>query len=64
MTREELSQGGRGGRSGPGGPSGAFSFPQAGDPLLDISVYDAQGDPFELASLKGKPTVLVFGCLT
>ena len=64
VTREELSQGGRGGRSGPGGPSGAFSFPQAGDPLPDISVYDAQGDPFELASVKGKPTVLVFGCLT
>ena len=64
VTREELSQGGRGGRSGPGGSSGAFSFPQAGDPLPDITVYDAQGNPFELGGVKGKPTVLVFGCLT
>ena len=64
VTREELSQGGRGGRSGPGGPGGAFNFPQAGDPLPEISVYDAQGNTFDLAGVKGKPTVLVFGCLT
>jgi Ca2+-binding EF-hand superfamily protein len=64
VTRDEIPQEGRGGRSGPGGSSGAFGFPQAGDPLPDITVYDAQGNPFELASVKGKPTVLVFGCLT
>ena len=64
VTRDEFSQGGWGGRSGPVGSTSAFSFPQAGDSLPDITVFDAQGDPFELTSVKGKPTVLVFGCLT
>jgi hypothetical protein len=64
VTRDEISQPAGGGRSFPGGSSGAFGFPQAGDPLPEMTVYDAQGDPFELASVKGKPTVLVFGCLT
>ncbi|MEE8348138.1 MAG: EF-hand domain-containing protein [Acidobacteriota bacterium] len=64
VTRDEISPAGRGGRSRPGGSSEVFSFPQAGDSLPDITVYDAQGNPFEMASVKGKPTVLVFGCLT
>lgn len=64
VSRDEISRAGQGGRTGPGGSSGAFSFPRVGDPLPDITVVDAQGEPFELAGVKGKPTVLVFGCLT
>ncbi len=69
LTREELSQGPAGGRPGggpgrsPGGPS-QESGPLVGQPLPDISVYDAEGKEFKLSSLKGDYTVLVFGCLT
>ena len=64
VSRDEISRAGQGGRTGPGSSSGAFSFPRVGDPLPDITVVDAQGEPFELAGVKGKPAVLVFGCLT
>ncbi len=37
--------------------------PQIGDPLPDVSAYDADGKPFKLRSLKGHYTVLTFGCL-
>ncbi len=69
LTREELSQGrpggGPGGRPGrgPGGPS-QQSGSLVGQPLPDITVYDAQGNEFSLSSLKGNYSVLVFGCLT
>ncbi len=69
LTREELSQGrpggGPGGRPGrgPGGPS-QESGTLVGQPLPDITVYDAQGKEFSLSSLKGNYSVLVFGCLT
>ena len=35
-----------------------------GSPLPDISIFDADGNAFEMSSLRGKHTVLVFGCLT
>ena len=35
-----------------------------GTPLPDLTVYDASGNPFELSRLKGRYSVLVFGCLT
>ena len=38
--------------------------PNIGQPLPDVSAFDASGKPFKLSSLKGKYTVLVFGCLT
>ncbi len=69
LTPEELSQGppggGFGGRPGraPGGPSQG-SGALVGQPLPDITVYDAQGKEFKLSSLKGDYSVLVFGCLT
>ncbi|MGH7202552.1 MAG: hypothetical protein ACREJB_18240 [Planctomycetaceae bacterium] len=38
--------------------------PALGEPLPDVTLYDAAGKPFRLGSLKGSHTVLVFGCLT
>ena len=38
--------------------------PKIGQPLPDVSAYDADGKPFKLSSLKGQYTVMVFGCLT
>ena len=38
--------------------------PAVGDPLPALSGYDAEGDTFEFSRLKGKHTVIVFGCLT
>ncbi len=38
--------------------------PKVGDPLPDITIFDAQGQPFRLRSLKGHYSVIVFGCLT
>ena len=38
--------------------------PKIGDPLPDVTVYDADGKEFRLRSLKGHYSVLVFGCLT
>jgi hypothetical protein len=38
--------------------------PAVGEPLPDIAAYDADGGVFRLSSLKGRPAVLVFGCLT
>ena len=38
--------------------------PRIGDPLPDVSGYDADGNKFRLRSLKGLSTVLLFGCLT
>jgi len=40
------------------------SGPAVGDQLPDLSAYDADGKTFRLRSVKGKYTVLVFGCLT
>lgn len=38
--------------------------PAVGGRVPDITVYDADGAPFELRSFEGEVTVLVFGCLT
>jgi len=35
-----------------------------GEPLPDVRVFDERGDEFRTSLLKGKYTVLVFGCLT
>ena len=37
---------------------------EIGAPLPDLTVYDASGNPFSLGQLKGRYSVLVFGCLT
>lgn len=38
--------------------------PQVGQPLPDLEGFDEKGRPFRLGQLKGRYTVLVFGCLT
>jgi len=38
--------------------------PAIGEPMPELSAYDGDGGKFELGSLKGSYTVLVFGCLT
>ncbi len=47
-----------------GGRSFNSALPEVGELVPDISLYAADGKPFELRSLKGAYTVLVFGCLT
>ena len=38
--------------------------PAVGETVPDVSFFDADGKKLSLHSLKGKYTVLVFGCLT
>lgn len=38
--------------------------PSPGQAVPDVAGYDEQGERFELSRLKGKHTVIVFGCLT
>jgi len=40
------------------------SSPGVGDELPDVSGYRSDGSEISLKSLRGKHTVLVFGCLT
>ena len=49
-----------------GGMVGQFnqSAPAVGETLPLIEGFDANGNPWNTAQLKGKHTVLVFGCLT
>ena len=58
--------GGRGG--GPGGRGGGSRLDasglEVGSPMPEVTVFDQDGKPFETASLKGKYSVVVFGCLT
>lgn len=52
---------------GPGSP-GSTSLQRAGlkigQAVPNLSVFDEQGGVFRLADLKGKYSVIVFGCLT
>ena len=38
--------------------------PRIGEPLPDLAAFDARGNPVRLSQLRGKYTVLTFGCLT
>ena len=43
----------------------APALPQIGDRLPDVTAFDEEGKAFPLREkLKGKPVVIVFGCLT
>ncbi len=59
--------GGPGGNSRPGSP-GSSSLERAGvkldQALPDLTIFDEKGGKFRLADVKGKHTVIVFGCLT
>ena len=72
VTRAEFMAGAPN-RSGSGGTGGSSrgpdrqfekKAPAQGDPLPDLVALDSAGKEFRLRSLKGKHTVLVFGCLT
>mgnify|MGYP006422782607 FL=1 len=39
-------------------------LPQPGDKLPDLTIYDDQGEEFQLRRLQGEHSVIVFGCLT
>ncbi len=58
---------GGGGNSRPGSP-GSSSLERAGvklgQTLPDLTIFDDKGGKFRLADVKGKHTVIVFGCLT
>ena len=58
---------GGGGASRPGTP-GSATLERAGlklgQNLPDLTIFDEQGGKFRLADVKGKYTVIVFGCLT
>lgn len=65
------AQPGRGQRGGGGsrpGTPGSSSLERAGlklgQKLPDLTVFDEHGGKFRLADIKGKHTVVVFGCLT
>jgi len=38
--------------------------PALGEPLPDVTIYDARGAQFALRDLRGHYSVLLFGCLT
>ena len=43
---------------------GGFRVPKVGTQLPGVQLFDDQGKPFKLSSLRGHYSVLVFGCLT
>ena len=42
----------------------AGTKPVVGDTLDEVKLFDAEGNPFSTRDMRGKHTVLVFGCLT
>ena len=66
-SRGRGGPGGRRGRGGPGGRGGGGPFApfELGDAIPDVSAYDDAGKKFALRErIKGKYSVIVFGCLT
>jgi hypothetical protein len=37
---------------------------RVGRPLPDVTLYNAEGEPFALMSLRGSHSAIIFGCLT
>lgn len=60
--------GARGGGSSRPGTAGSSTLERAGlkigQPVPNLTIHDDKGGPFRMADLKGKYTVIVFGCLT
>ena len=42
----------------------AVADPQINTMVEEFTAYDEDGEPFEMGQVRGKPTVMVFGCLT
>ena len=60
-----FGQGRRGGGPGTKGSDRLGSSGlDVGSLMPEVTVFDSEGKPFETASLKGKYSVIVFGCLT
>lgn len=57
-----------GGRGSRPGTQGSSTLERAGlklgQKLPDLTIFDEAGDKFRVADVKGKHTVIVFGCLT
>ena len=56
-----------GGGSRPGTPGSATlerAGVKTGQSLPDLTIFQENGAPFRLADVKGRYTVIVFGCLT
>lgn len=69
---EGRSSGPRGGGTANGasrpGSAGSSTLERAGlrlgQPMPDLTIHDDKGGPFRMADVKGRYTVIVFGCLT
>lgn len=58
------NQGQRGGPGSPGSSTLQRAGLNIGQALPTLTIFDDQGGEFRLADLKGKYSVIVFGCLT
>ena len=58
------AQGGRGRPGGLGTDRLEQSGLKIGDKMPELNVFDSEGKPFKTESLKGKYSVVIFGCLT
>jgi cytochrome oxidase Cu insertion factor (SCO1/SenC/PrrC family) len=45
-------------------PAMTNRLPEVGSAVDDVEIFDEAGKPFSTGGLKGRYTVLVFGCLT
>ena len=58
----------RGGGGGGPGTAGSSTLERAGlkvgQPVPDITIHDDKGGAFPMSAVKGKYTVITFGCLT
>ena len=43
---------------------GGFGLPRTGTTLPEVTIHDEFGDEFSTNTLRGRYSVLVFGCLT
>lgn len=63
-----FQQRGRGGGASRPGSPGSSTLERTGlklgQALPDLTIYDDEGGEFRVADVKGKHTVIVFGCLT
>ncbi len=65
QPRGEGSRRGAGSRPGtPGSATLERAGLKLGQSLPDLTIFDEHGGKFRLADVKGKYTVIVFGCLT
>lgn len=64
QTRQRRPSRGGGGPGTPGSSTLERAGLKLGQTMPDISIHDADGKEFRMTDLKGKHSVIVFGCLT